>query len=68
MEQTNQGDNCRKQKTMLRDDSPEGEVNLDGHSQDEINPKQKTKYELMDKLLDHLKENREKIFRLKFWI
>lgn len=91
MEQTNQGNNCRKQKTMLRDDSPEGEVNIDGHSQDEINPKQKTKYELMDKildssnmnqafkkvksnkgaagvdgittdeLLDHIKENREKI-------
>ena len=91
MEQTNQGDNCRKQKTMLRDDSPEGKVNLGGHSQDEIKPKQKTEYELMDKildssnmnqaykkvkankgvagvdgittdeLLDHLKENREKI-------
>src|SRR5699024_11043368 len=52
MDKTNQGDNCRKQKTILGDDSPEGEVNLGGHSRDKINPKQKTEYELLDKILD----------------
>src|SRR5699024_12827904 len=52
MDKTNQVDNCRKQKTILGDDSPEGEVNLGGHSRDKINPKQKTEYELLDKILD----------------
>ena len=52
MKETNQGDNCGKQKTTLRDDSPEDEINLGGHSQDKINSKQKTEYELLDKILD----------------
>src|SRR5699024_9458093 len=36
----------------LRKDSQEGEINIGGHSRDKINPKQKTEYELLDKILD----------------
>ncbi|NLM05978.1 MAG: group II intron reverse transcriptase/maturase, partial [Tissierellia bacterium] len=91
MDKTNYDNNCRKQQTSLEEDNSESESNLSGHSRKEIKPKEKAKYELLERildkdnmnlaykrvkankgaagidgitteeLLDHLKENKEKI-------